>query len=113
MDLQLPGVSGIDAMMAIRVEFPNARVIILTTFDGDVEAQRALQAGACSYFLKTTPPKELVETIRQVHAAPKIGRMLWPSRISAGSSGLILMFPETRPEPPGLQLAEALLPTTA
>ncbi|MBV8050994.1 MAG: response regulator transcription factor [Acidobacteriaceae bacterium] len=71
MDLRLPDMSGIDAMMAIRSEFPDARIIILTTFAGDVEIQRALQAGARAYVLKSMPPKELVEVIRQVHAGKK------------------------------------------
>ncbi len=71
MDLRLPDMSGIDAMMAIRAEFPEARVIILTTFAGDVEIQRALEAGARAYVLKSMPPKELVEVIRQVHAGKK------------------------------------------
>jgi len=71
MDLRLPDMSGIDAMMAIRSEFPEARVIILTTFAGDAEIQRALEAGARAYVLKSMPPKELVEVIRQVHAGKK------------------------------------------
>jgi DNA-binding NarL/FixJ family response regulator len=71
MDLRLPDMSGIDAMLAIRSEFPEARIIILTTFAGDVEIQRALQAGARAYLLKSMPPKELVEVIRQVHAGKK------------------------------------------
>ncbi len=71
MDLRLPDMSGIDAMTAIRAEFPDARVIILTTFAGDVEIQRALEAGARAYVLKSMPPKELVEIIRQVHAGKK------------------------------------------
>jgi len=71
MDLRLPDMSGIDAMVAIRSEFPEARVIILTTFAGDVEIQRALEAGARAYVLKSMPPKELVEVIRQVHAGKK------------------------------------------
>jgi DNA-binding NarL/FixJ family response regulator len=71
MDLRLPDMSGIDAMIAIRSEFPEARVIILTTFAGDVEIQRALEAGARAYMLKSMPPKELVEVIRQVHAGKK------------------------------------------
>ncbi len=71
MDLRLPGLSGIDSMIAIREEFPGARVIILTTFDGDAEVQRALRAGASGYFLKSAPPKELVAAIRQVHAGSK------------------------------------------
>jgi DNA-binding NarL/FixJ family response regulator len=71
MDLRLPDMSGIDTMIAIRSEFPEARVIILSTFSGDVEIQRALQAGARAYVLKSMPPKELVDIIRQVHAGKK------------------------------------------
>ena len=71
MDLRLPDKSGIDAMIAIRSEFPHARFIMLTTFEGDVEIQRALEAGALAYILKSMPPKELVEVIRQVHAGKK------------------------------------------
>ena len=71
MDLRLPDRSGIDAMVAVRAEFPQARVIMLTTFEGDVEIQRALEAGARGYLLKSMPPEELVEVIRQVHAGKK------------------------------------------
>ena len=71
MDLRLPDLSGIEAMVAIRKEFPDARVIILTTFEGDVEIQRALQAGARGYLLKSGPPGDLVTAIRQVHAGKK------------------------------------------
>jgi DNA-binding NarL/FixJ family response regulator len=71
MDLRLPDMSGIEAMIAILSEFPGARIIILTTFAGDVEIQRALEAGARAYMLKSMAPKELVEVIRQVHAGKK------------------------------------------
>jgi DNA-binding NarL/FixJ family response regulator len=71
MDLRLPDLSGIDAMIAIRTEFPEARIIMLTTFEGDVEIQRALEAGARGYLLKNMPPSELVQVIRQVHAGKK------------------------------------------
>jgi DNA-binding NarL/FixJ family response regulator len=71
MDLRLPDKSGIDAMLAVRAEFPEARVIMLTTFEGDVEIQRALEAGARGYMLKSMPPKELVQVIREVHAGKK------------------------------------------
>ena len=71
MDLRLPDRSGIEAMIAIRGEFPEARVVMLTTFEGDVEIQRALAAGARGYILKSMPPKELVEVIAQVHAGKK------------------------------------------
>jgi DNA-binding NarL/FixJ family response regulator len=71
MDLRLPDMSGIDSLIAIRTEFSEARIIILTTFEGDVEIQRALEAGARGYLLKSMPPRELVEVIRQVHAGKK------------------------------------------
>jgi len=71
MDLRLPDMSGVDTTIAIRAEFPEARVIILTTFEGDVDIQRALAAGARSYVLKSMPPKELVEVVRRVHAGKK------------------------------------------
>jgi DNA-binding NarL/FixJ family response regulator len=79
MDLRLPDMSGIDSMIAIRGEFPDARIIMLTTFEGDVEIQRSLSQGARGYMLKTTPPKELVEVIRQVHA----GKVRVPAEIMA------------------------------
>lgn len=71
MDLRLPDKSGIDTMISIRAESPEARIIILTTFEGDAEVQRALEAGARAYLLKSMPPKELAEVIRQVHAGKK------------------------------------------
>jgi len=71
MDLRLPDISGIEAMAAIRAESADARVIILTTFEGDVEIQRALEAGARGYLLKSMPPRELLDGIRQVHAGKK------------------------------------------
>ncbi len=79
MDLRLPDMSGIDSLIAIRTEFPEARIIMLTTFEGDVEIQRSLEAGARGYLLKSMPPKELVEVIRQVHA----GKKRIPSEIAA------------------------------
>src|ERR1700704_3942526 len=71
MDLRLPDMSGIDALIAIRTEFPEARIIMLTTFEGDVEIHRALQAGARGYLLKSMPPSELLGVIRDVHAGKK------------------------------------------
>lgn len=71
MDLRLPDVSGIDVLIAIRTEFRDARIIMLTTFEGDVEVHRALEAGARGYMLKSMPPKQLVEAIRQVHKGKK------------------------------------------
>lgn len=71
MDLRLPDMSGIDALIAIRGADPSARIVILTTFEGDIEVQRALKAGARGYLLKSTPPNELVDSIRQVYAGKK------------------------------------------
>jgi DNA-binding NarL/FixJ family response regulator len=71
MDLQMPEMSGIDAMGAIRAEFPEARIIVLTTYTGDVQVMRALKAGARAYLLKGLLRKELLETIRAVHAGQK------------------------------------------
>ena len=71
MDLRLPDLSGIDVMLAIRAEFPDARIILLTMFAGDVEIQRALQAGAHGYLLKSMPPEQMLDTIRQVYAGKR------------------------------------------
>jgi DNA-binding NarL/FixJ family response regulator len=71
MDLRLPDMSGIDAIIAIRTEFSDARIVVLTTFDGDVEIQRALAAGARGYLLKNMAPSVLVDGVRQVHAGKK------------------------------------------
>jgi DNA-binding NarL/FixJ family response regulator len=71
MDLRLPDLSGVKAIMAIRAEFPDARIIVLTMFEGDVDIQRALEAGARGYLLKSMPPDDLVKTIRQVHAGKR------------------------------------------
>jgi DNA-binding NarL/FixJ family response regulator len=79
MDLRLPGMSGIEATIAILAKSPNARVLILTTFEGDVEVQRALQAGARGYMLKSSSPKDLVDCIRQVHA----GKMRVSTEVAA------------------------------
>lgn len=71
MDLQMPEMSGIDAMSSIHGEFPDARIIVLTTYAGDVQVSRALKAGARAYLLKGSLRKELLETIRAVHAGQK------------------------------------------
>jgi DNA-binding NarL/FixJ family response regulator len=71
MDLRLPDLNGIEVMIAIRTEFPQARVVVLTTFEGDVDIQRALKAGAHGYMLKSVPPHHMVDTIRRVHAGQK------------------------------------------
>lgn len=79
MDLRLPDMSGIDALIAIRSEFPEARVLVLTTSEGDVEIQRALQAGARGYLLKSMPPGDLITAIYEVAA----GRKRIPPEIAA------------------------------
>jgi DNA-binding NarL/FixJ family response regulator len=79
MDLQMPEVNGVDAIISIRAEFPLARVIVLTTYSGDVQALRALKAGAMGYLLKSSLRKELLDAIRAVHS----GRRYLPADISA------------------------------
>jgi len=78
MDLQMPEMNGIETILAIREEFPNARIIVLTTYSGGAQAVRAFKAGASGYLLKSMVRKELVETIRSVHA----GRKRIPSEIA-------------------------------
>jgi DNA-binding NarL/FixJ family response regulator len=80
LDLQLPDLSGIEILIGIRTEFPHARVIILTTFQRDVEIQRALRAGAYGYLLKSMPAEQMLQTIRQVHS----GKKSVPREIAAG-----------------------------
>jgi DNA-binding NarL/FixJ family response regulator len=71
MDLQMPALNGIEAIIGIRSEFPNARIIVLTTYTGDVQVLRALKAGARAYILKSEVHKNLLDTIRAVHAGQK------------------------------------------
>jgi DNA-binding NarL/FixJ family response regulator len=71
MDLRLPGMNGTEAVISIRKEFPEARIIMLTTWDSDGEIQRALKAGASAYVLKSMPKDELLSVIRSVHAGKK------------------------------------------
>src|ERR1700730_7778982 len=72
MDLQMPTMNGIDSLIAIRNEFPDAKVIVLTTYAGDTQILRAIKAGALAYLLKNALHKELLETIRAVHTGKKI-----------------------------------------
>ena len=78
MDLVMPEMNGIDATVAIRKEFPNARIVVLTTYKGDVQAAHALDAGACGYLLKSSLRKDLLDTIRRVH----IGQRRIPPEIA-------------------------------
>lgn len=79
MDLQMPEMNGFEAIITIRHEFPEARIIVLTTYTGDIQAQRAIKAGAQAYLLKNLLHKELLQTIRAVHA----GRMAMASDVAA------------------------------
>jgi DNA-binding NarL/FixJ family response regulator len=78
MDIQMPGMSGIEAMLTIRAEFPTARIVVLTAYRGDVQALRAFKAGAVGYLLKNMLRKELLDTIRTVYA----GRRRIPDEIA-------------------------------
>jgi DNA-binding NarL/FixJ family response regulator len=79
MDLKMPQMNGIEATVAIRLEFPCARIVVLTTYSGDIQASRALKAGAVGYLLKAMLPTELIDTIRTVHA----GRRRVPPEIAS------------------------------
>lgn len=79
MDLRLPGINGTDTLIAIRGEYSDARIIMLTTADGDVDIQRAMRAGAWGYILKSTPQQELLRVMRSVHA----GRRQVPPEVAA------------------------------
>jgi two-component system NarL family response regulator len=79
MDLRLPGMGGVEATMAIRKDFPDARIIVLTTFETDEDIYRAIQSGAKSYLLKDTPYLEIAQTVRAVHA----GQETLPPRIAS------------------------------
>jgi DNA-binding NarL/FixJ family response regulator len=80
MDLQMPEINGIDTITAIRKEFADARIVVLTTYSGDIQAVRALKAGAAGYLLKGSLRTELIDTIRRVHA----GHRYIPQEVAAG-----------------------------
>ena len=79
MDLRMPDMSGIDAIIAIRADYPNAKIIVLTTSAGDIQVLRAFKAGACGYLLKNLVRTELIDTIRRVH----IGKRVVPPQIAS------------------------------
>ena len=79
LDLKFRDISGLDTMIAIHRDFPGARIVVLTIFDGDIDIRRALEAGAHGYLLKSTPPEDLVKVIRQVHA----GKKHFPAAVAA------------------------------
>lgn len=85
MDLRMPEMGGVEAIVTIREQFPQARIIVLTTYDGDEDIYRGLQAGAMAYLLKDTPRDELLETIRAVHA----GQRRIPPEVASKLAGRI------------------------
>lgn len=106
MDLQMPGLSGLDAIQAIRAEAPGARIVVLTTYDGDVQAFQAMKAGAAGYLVKSSLRKELVDTIREVHAgrrrlspeiAEKVAVHSVDDRLSAREVELLRLVAEGHP----------------
>jgi DNA-binding NarL/FixJ family response regulator len=101
MDLRLPDMSGIDAMITIRKEFPKACIVMFTTLEGDMDIRRAFAAGARSYMLKSTLPNDLAETIRQVHA----GKKSVPPEVAARIAEHLSEDPLTEREVEVLQLA--------
>ena len=103
MDLRLPDMSGIDAVIALRADFPDARIIMLTTFDSGAEIQRALAAGARSYMLKTMLPNEMAETIRRVHG----GKKYFPPEVASRLAEHLGEEPLTERELEVLQLVTA------
>ena len=102
MDLRLPDMSGIDAIIAIRRDSPEARIIVLTTFEADSEIQRSLTAGARSYILKTMPPRDMLITIREVHS----GKRRIPPDVAANIAEHLSDEPLTEREVEVLQLVK-------
>jgi len=103
MDLNMPELGGVDAITQIRAAWPEARVVVMTTFDGDEDIFRALQAGARAYLLKDTPRDEIVETVRTVHAG---GKRI-PEEIAAKLADRMLAEPLTERERDVLRLIVA------
>jgi len=103
MDLNMPELGGVDAITQIRAAWPEARVVVMTTFDGDEDIFRALQAGARAYLLKDTPRDEIVETVRIVHAG---GKRI-PEEIAAKLADRMLAEPLTERERDVLRLIVA------
>ncbi|HRE30107.1 MAG TPA: response regulator transcription factor, partial [Anaerolineales bacterium] len=103
MDLNMPELGGVDAIAQIRAAWPEARVVVMTTFDGDEDIFRALQAGARAYLLKDTPRDEIIETVRIVHAG---GKRI-PEEIAAKLADRMLSEPLTERERDVLRLIVA------
>src|SRR4029077_318295 len=96
MDLQMPNVNGVEAMITIRAEFPDARVVVLTTYTGDVQVPLALKAGASGYLLKNGMRTELLPTIRAVHAGRKVLSPEITFAVASHAAGEALLPSETR-----------------
>jgi DNA-binding NarL/FixJ family response regulator len=96
MDLQMPEMTGVEAMRAIRSEFPGARIVVLTTYTGDAQVALALKAGASGYLLKNTLRTELVATIRAVHAGRKVLSPEIAFAVAGNAAGETLSASETR-----------------
>ena len=121
MDIQMPEMNGLDALIAIRAEFPDARIIVLTTYEGDVHIVRALKAGAQGYLLKNTLHSELLQTIRVVHAgkrslSPEASLQIRPACDRPGpdaqkSSCCVSSRPETRTTRSRISLASPRTPS--
>jgi DNA-binding NarL/FixJ family response regulator len=96
MDLQMPNMNGVEATITIRAEFPDARVVVLTTYTGDVQVPLALKAGASGYLLKNAMRKELLSTIRAVHAGRKVLSPEITFAVASHAAGEGLTASETR-----------------
>jgi DNA-binding NarL/FixJ family response regulator len=96
MDLQMPNMNGVEATITIRAEFPDARVVVLTTYTGDVQVPLALKAGASGYLLKNAMRKELLSTIRAVHAGRKVLSPEITFAVASHAAGVGLTASETR-----------------
>jgi len=96
MDLQMPNLNGVEATIAIRAEFPNARIVVLTTYTGDVQVPLALKAGASGYLLKNGIRTELLSTIRAVHAGRKVLSPEITFALASHAAGEALLPSETR-----------------
>ena len=96
MDLQMPHLNGVEATMAIRAEFPDARIVVLTTYTGDVQVPLALKAGASGYLLKNGIRTELLSTIRAVHAGRKVLSPEITFAVASHAAGEALLPSETR-----------------
>jgi two-component system NarL family response regulator len=104
MDLQLPGISGVEAIRALRAEFPEARIVVLTMYQGDEDIHRALEAGAASYLLKDSVSDDLLRVVREVHAGKQ---PTLPAEVSSRLAARGMNAPLTRRERDVVELIAA------